>query len=244
MAKRKKSGAASSGGMSPEDAFALMFSSLNLILLSFFILLNSLSVKDNERERKAIGSLRGTFGILEGGENPWNDGKFLMRSDPVTSGQQARKKGKEGETVSMILRRAGLFAGNANVLAVMTADGLSLEFQKRIAFLPGRTELNPKIFPTLDKIGAAIARAGREVFVRGYADGTRTLRYPTNLVLSTLRAAEVARYLVRAAKVPGRFLVAEGRGVKLSRVEGGRVVQIFIPEKALHGPLERPEALR
>jgi chemotaxis protein MotB len=237
MAKKKKKGGGGGGGA--DDSFALMFTSLNLILLSFFILLNAISIKDSERTRRAIGSLRGTFGILEGGENPWAEGKFLMRSDLIqTRREKGRKVSKLADRMALILRRMGLFDGNASAVAVRTADGLHLKFDDRVLFLSGRIEINPELFPTLDKIAKAITRAGQPVVVRGYTDAAATPNYPTNLELSASRAAQVARYLVFAAGVPAKLVTAEGRGVKRGAGEK-RSVEIFVPESSLRAPLAK-----
>ena len=61
MARNKKKG---DGG---SNSFIVLFTSLSVILLAFFILLNSMATIDSERVRKALGSLVGGFGILPGG---------------------------------------------------------------------------------------------------------------------------------------------------------------------------------
>ncbi|MBW2681247.1 MAG: flagellar motor protein MotB, partial [Deltaproteobacteria bacterium] len=52
------------------DIGMVMTVSLFLILLTFFILLNSIAVIDEHRSRMAIGSLIGAFGGLPGGLSP------------------------------------------------------------------------------------------------------------------------------------------------------------------------------
>lgn len=218
-----------------DDSFAVMFAALNLILLSFFILLNSISIKDTARTRNALGSLRGTFGILEGGENPWADGKQLMKSDVI---ETTETKGRDliAEKMAMVLRRAGLYAGASGAMLIRTADGLRLELADSVAFRPGRTEIHPRLFPVLDEIAVLVKAAKRGVVVQGYADGAQPRGYPSNLALSASRAAEVARYFVLAAHVPPRLVRAEGRGVR--RGEGvKRVVKILLPTRSLRGKL-------
>lgn len=220
---------------SAEDAFAMMFTALNLILLSFFILLNSISIKDSARVRHALGSLRGTFGILEGGENPWADGQHLMRSDVV---ETSEVKGRDPVVakIAKVLRKAGLYQGAAGSVLVRTADGLRLNFAEPIIFRPGRTEIHPRLFPVLDALGRIITKGARRIVVRGYADGAPPRFYPSNLALSASRAAEVARYFVRAAGVPPRLVRAEGRGVRRGEAKQ-RVVEIFLPQRSIAGPL-------
>lgn len=233
--EEKRSKADDGDGGGGEDSFAMLFTSLNLILLSFFIMLNAISIKDSARVRNAIGSLRGTFGILEGGENPWADGKHLMRSDPI---ETSAHKGRDmiANKVEVVLKKAGLYKGAVGSVVVRTADGLRLEFTDPIMFRPDRIEINPRLFPVLDELGEIIKNAKRRIVVRGYSDGAPPRKYPSNLALSASRASEVARYFIHATKVPPRFVRAEGRGVK--HASGlKRVVEIFVPHRSLRAKL-------
>jgi chemotaxis protein MotB len=237
MARDRDKGQEDSGG-SAEEAFATMFVSLNLILLSFFILLNAISIKDSARVRQAIGSLRGTFGILQGGDNPHSNGRFMMRGEIV---EISKTKGRDPveAKIAKVLTKAGLYRGSEGSVLVRTADGLRLEFAEPIAFRSGRTEIHPRLFPVLDELGKLIAAGKRKVVVRGYADGAPPRAYPTNLALSASRAAEVARYLLHAAGVPSGLLRAEGRGVLRSRKRGQRrIVEIFLPARSIKAPLD------
>ena len=147
MAKRRKkaAGGGGGGGMSAEDAFAVMFTSLNLILLSFFILLNSIAVVDNNRQRRALGSLRGSFGILLGGENPdSNSGKSLHREMPFEM-QQGAEGGKMLREAQALVSRTRLVHGE--------------DFGGPVFALPWKV-----LGPQLEKSYAALNRAlAREV---------------------------------------------------------------------------------
>ena len=58
------------------DLGPIMFASLAILMLAFFILLNALSTIDTKRRIKVLGSLQGTFGIFSGGASikggAWN----------------------------------------------------------------------------------------------------------------------------------------------------------------------------
>ena len=66
MAKRSRGVENDSGS----NVGLVMMLSLFLILLTFFILLNSIATMDERRTRVAIGSLMGAFGIFKGGTSP------------------------------------------------------------------------------------------------------------------------------------------------------------------------------
>jgi len=215
------------------DSFAMLFVALNLILLSFFILLTALSQQDQERTRKAIGSLLGAFGILEGGENVTASGSDPTQSSPVSKGSQRRKIKQE---MDKKLKRKMLGQGDPEVSVILTADHLRVVFTDRLPFRVGGSELNPSIFPALDSISSTLKKANALVVVRGWADPSP---HPRNLELSAIRAVRVARYLVEASGIRGTLVRAEGWGVNKDHSEAGRFVELILPTSSLIKPLEK-----
>ena len=74
---RKKKKTEESGA----DIGVVMTCSLFLIILTFFILLNSIAVIDDRKPRLAIGSLIGSFGTLTGGLSKLSTGESMMPSN-------------------------------------------------------------------------------------------------------------------------------------------------------------------
>lgn len=220
-----------------DDSFAVLFTALNLILLSFFILLNSIAIQDQERVKKALGSIRGTFGILLGGENASRAGKSLVRSDQITIGDDDRAP-DSNELVNRtrdLLNRMGMASGSDAVL-VQTADGVSLRLSDPIAFGNGRTELDPRLFPLLDGVANVIKQAKVRVEIRGYTDALKPARYPSNVELSAVRAISVARYLIEAAGLDPKLVTAQGRG--FDPKQGDRAVELVIRDEAIASSLD------
>ncbi len=228
MARKKKNQAAEE----PNDSFQVLFVSLNLILLSFFILLSALSTIDDDRSREAIGSLIGAFGILEGGENVAATGQDPSYSMPVSA----------GDTVSLIKRlkqqlkkQKSLGPGKPEASIILTADNLKVVFTDNVPFRSGGVELNPELFPILDKVSSTLVKAGVKVTVRGWADPSPHAR---NLELSSVRAVRVARYLIEAAGMDRKLVKAEGWGVNDKGDNAGRVVELLLPSSSLSRKLE------
>ena len=209
----------------------MLFVALNLILLSFFILLTALSQQNEERTRKAIGSLLGAFGMLDGGENVTRSGADPTQSSPVSLGSQSRKIKHEMEKK---LKRKLLGQGDPETSVILTADHLRVVFTDKLPFRVGGTELNPMIFPALDSIIVTLKRANALVVVRGWADPSP---HPRNLELSAIRAVRVARYLVEAGGIRGSLVRAEGWGVNTDRSAAGRFVELILPTSSLIKPL-------
>ncbi|RMF82973.1 MAG: hypothetical protein D6739_07960, partial [Nitrospirae bacterium] len=50
----------------PGASFTVLYTSLSVILLALFVLLNSFAVPNRERRQRALGSLGHAFGLFEG----------------------------------------------------------------------------------------------------------------------------------------------------------------------------------
>jgi chemotaxis protein MotB len=220
-----------------EDNFNMMFVSLNLILLSFFILLNTIAVRDAAKQRNAWGSLLGTFGILEGGASVKKDGANLAPTAPIFTdklGQQAIERG-----VGRLLRGLGYKPGKPHVQMVRSADGIHLLFPNQLLFKGGGVQLNPEMFPLLDELSGMLSEKEQSVVVKGYADPARPAKYPSNIELSASRAVRVARYFIEGGGMPADAVRADGMGVRTG-VKNARLVELIIPSKSLSRKMESP----
>jgi chemotaxis protein MotB len=230
--KRKRSGGGDGGG--GDDSFNVLFISLNLILLSFFILLNSISVKDSERIRKALGSLLGTFGVLDGGNETAKTGDSALAKKPVT----VEAKSTREDEVAKLVQRLRQATRETRFKIVPTADNIRVEFPDEILFRPSGSEINPELFGTLDSVARVLRQLGREMVVQGFSDPRPPANYPSNLELSGSRAVAVARYLVEAGGVEPKLVRAEGWGVGEAKAGSRRLVKLVIPNRSLQRALE------
>ncbi|MGD9332673.1 MAG: flagellar motor protein MotB, partial [Desulfobacterales bacterium] len=91
-------------------------------------------------------------------------------------------------------------------------DGLTLRFADSLLFQTGSAALSVKILPLLDRIGESIHQTRYAVRIEGHTDNVpiRTRRYPSNWELSTARAVNVLRYLIKHRDVPAHRLTAVG----------------------------------
>ena len=204
MGKRKKKYDDDSGA----DIGMVMTVSLFLILLTFFILLNSIAVIDDNRTRLAIGSLIGAFGGLPGGLSPMESGKSAlpptapMIEEELTLEQlmsyvKRDLKGMEGDIKleniggqnKIIINEAGLFMGN--------------EFK-----------IKPSIQPLLDKLGQVINKGSFPVEIAGYTDNAihPEKGYESNWKMSTIMALKVLKYFVSQCGILPDRLTAYGCG--------------------------------
>ena len=70
-----------------QSGIRVLIVSLFIILLAFFIVLNSIGVVDERRKLEALGSLIGSFGILPGGLSPMKSGggNIALPQSPIMS---------------------------------------------------------------------------------------------------------------------------------------------------------------
>jgi chemotaxis protein MotB len=205
MGKRKKRKIDDDSGA---DVGMVMTVSLFLILLTFFILLNSIAVIDENKTRMAIGSLIGAFGGLPGGLSPMKSGESVLPpSAPMIEEELTIE-----QLMSYVKRDLKELAGD---IKLETIGG-----QKRIIineaelFMGNGFKIKPSIQPLLDKLGQIINKGSFPVEIAGYTDNVIHPEngYKSNWELSAIMTLKVLKYFVAQCEVlPGR-LTAYGRG--------------------------------
>lgn len=204
------------------DPFAVLFTSLAVILLAFFILLNSMASANGSKRLVALGSLVGSFGIMSGGLGLNEKGKMLGRDAPM--GVQ-----DENALFAAFKRQVR----DLGVDASLENEGgrWVLRLREDLLFKKGYTQISPAYFPLMDRIAEVAIASRRQVLVRGFADGGP--HYAPNWEISAGRAAAVARFLVEADQVPSKQIKALGYGdvapgnKKLSGPAARRVEVVF-----------------
>ncbi|MEM1349756.1 MAG: OmpA family protein [Myxococcota bacterium] len=186
------------------DEFIVLFTALSMILLAFFIMLNSMAVIDESRSRKALDSLVGTFGMMPGYE----------ASERGAFNEESRGESKR-QRLKTLLKSLRAFedtsAPGMNVR--IRQDGSPVvELGAQVLFETGGQHINPKAYDALDRIAAMIRRARYPVKIEGHSDLRPAGAANSNWYLSTARAAAVHRYFERAARVPPGWLTAVGMG--------------------------------
>lgn len=189
----------------PIDVGAAMTVSLFLILLTFFILLNSIAVLDDRKIRVAIGSLTGSFGSFPGGLSALNTGGSIMpESSPLMSQQinlERLLSALDEETKGRIEIRHEEDQDSITI----AAEGL---------FRENRHNLKAASLPLLDRLCAFIRHKEYMVEIVGHT-GARPGEekgYRSNWELSSLMAIQVLEYFIKKGRIAPERLAAYGRG--------------------------------
>lgn len=205
MGKRKKRKIEDDSGA---DIGMVMTVSLFLILLTFFILLNSIAVIDETRTRLAIGSLIGAFGGLPGGLSPMESGKSVLPpSAPMIEEELTIE-----QLMSYLKRDITEFGGDIKVEAIGSEERIIIN--ETALFIEKGQKIKPSIQPLLDKLCQIINKGSFPVEIAGYTDNVihPEYGYKSNWELSAIMTLKVLKYFVAQCGVfPGR-LTAYGRG--------------------------------
>ncbi len=191
--------------------FKVLMTALGIILLAFFVLLNSLATIEKEKTEMAAESIKKSFGVLPGdlksmigiGQRPSTEIKVLgipelethLLSRELEKHIMREKLGKD----------FGFFTSDQKT---------TFSFSEKAAFGSGSAELGAPVFSILNKIAVIINRAGGVVHIEGHTDNVpiSTRKYQSNWELSTARAVNTLKYLVEKGKVDPTKVAAAGLG--------------------------------
>lgn len=199
--KKKKSGDDSAGA----DIGIVMTCSLFLIILTFFILLNSIAVIDDRKQRLAIGSLVGSFGSLTGGLSPMKTGTSLMPSSPPMIEQDMDfKRFLEAINADLLTNVKVVTTRRQNIISINSDD----------LFDPSTHMIRPSQTVLLDRIGMFINKGIYPVEIIGHTDNRapEAKGYRSNWEGTSLMAIRVLRYFVEQLQMDPERLSAFGRG--------------------------------
>jgi chemotaxis protein MotB len=184
------------------------FTDMNMLLLTFFVLLLAMSTLDKPKIKQALGSLQGSMGILQHGSKVEVSPEDIMSR--ISFVESTSAKSKTATTLQNYVRSANL---NQVVTVVETKKGVNIRVLDSLLFEPGRADINPAAVPFLKKLAVLIDDSPFSTHVEGHTDDTpsRSARFPSNWELSTARAVSVVRYFVSEGVDP-QTLSAGGFG--------------------------------
>ncbi len=190
-----------------KDMGLFLYTSLMLILLTFFIVLASMSIRDGRKQRLALDSLTGGFGILPGGRSPFKTDRgrdILPQSAPM----------KDQSTDIRQIRAALSQDGITNETGVSEGMlGVTITLKSSLLFKAGTDRLSEESYKLLDSLARFIAKTDNNIIITGHTDSVpvETPPYYSNWGLSAARALAVLNHLTKKGIPPAR-LAAYGMG--------------------------------
>lgn len=188
----RRSGRRAEGGASQK--WMLTFSDMMTLLLTFFVLLFSMSSTDSENLHKALTSVQNAFSVFQLGT--------LGSGSPALGSDQAVSSIKPGEMRAAIDEMKRFISEEeleGDVQIRRSERGITLLVSDRIVFEPGSAKVRSSAYPLLHKAARLAARLAKTVRVEGNTDSTPTAgaHFDSNLELSGQRAINVLSVILQ-----------------------------------------------
>ncbi len=191
------------------------FADLMTLLLTFFVLLLSMSTLDNQRVKLALGSLRGALGVLEGGGQPREGRKEIASMKSIAQGEMEIMS-----TLERIVKKENDKVSNDFIQIGHKDERIFIAIDDSMLFAPGSTEVLPTAYPFLDGLSATLTGGQAVAEFIGHADDSNPSGfYDTNWEVAAARSLSVLQYVQDAGPVAGHQLKASTHGEYLPRTK-------------------------
>lgn len=184
---------------------------LMMILLAFFIVLNSLSVPKSDKRKAALGSLIGSLGILPGGQSPMQSKKKAVTksSAPLVSESLAAAQ-LIGEFEEYAIRKKL----GKKIATIITNNGLELILPTSIIFEEDSAVIKPASYELIEQVGKVMKRIQGPFVIEGHTSDRKfeSARYRSSLDLSIGRAGAIALFFVKDIRVDPNNIAIAGYG--------------------------------
>ncbi|MFY9174732.1 MAG: flagellar motor protein MotB [Peptococcia bacterium] len=214
------------------------YSDLMTLLFTFFVLLYSFSVLDQQKFDQMIKSFQGSLGVLDGGpsinqgyppneatldseENDSNltgeTGEENPLEEEIRDKEEYLRYQMETEKLEGLKEELAEYLADqgiaANVALSVEERGLVIRLQDSVLFESSKADILPASRQILSEVGRVLLNTENNVRIEGHTDNLpiNTPRFPSNWELSTSRATNVLRFLIEEGISPDR-LSAVGYG--------------------------------
>lgn len=176
------------------------FSDMVTLLLTFFVLIVSMSEVEVVKFREALSHFQGQRAVLD----------FPSMIEPTKPQRQPEEiyqiREESLEELLEYLRENDL---EDKVVVNLTPEGVHVSIVDSVMFLSGRAKLLPTAEAILSKVAEVLTPLSDRVSVEGHTDDRpiATAQFPSNWELSGARASSVVRFFLRhsTALEPGKY---------------------------------------
>lgn len=188
-------------------AWMCTFADLMSLLLTFFVLLLSMSSTESAKFRAMAGSLRDAFGMKSDfALSPTSMSDEILPHDDERQGDAGSQKDAELEAeLREALEELGVELGDMKLDG--DEDSIVLRLEGDLLFDSGEATLKPEALPALDAIAKYLRGTRYQLDVVGHTDNVpiATAAYPSNWELSAARAARAVRHIAERQVEPKRL---------------------------------------
>lgn len=200
-------------------AYMNTYGDMMTLLLTFFILLFSMSSVDAAKFKAFVASFDGGSGILEAGE------VILAEQGMLGTGVQKfpseGEKGKNEEEAKAVKKELEKFIYqeklDEKIGVEQRGDELILRFDDMLLFESGKANIKPGAVPIIGTLGEKLKtylNQGYHLSIEGHTDNVpiSTFQFPSNWELSAGRAIAVAKFLINEMDFEPSVISTEGFG--------------------------------
>ena len=202
--------------MSNNDSWMVTFSDLVMLLLTFFVLLLSMSSMDAKKLKRMFTHFKGSSGALEftgmrgvhdlsGIIKKYQDTEGLLVIDPELALELLMPSGESGGQLEAKLNEL------REIINILDDNrGIVLSIQENLLFNSGESTLKKEVFPILETVSKAIESCPNDIFIMGHSDDVpiKNVKYDSNWELSAYRGLAVLNYFIKDRGLPpSRFTV-------------------------------------
>ena len=200
-------------------SWMVTFSDLSTLLLTFFVLLLSMSSMDDKSLRSIFTNFTSACGILNFKEM----GEVYRPKDVLIDGIYQRLKDslvikRSDDPVDIPVDAEETFLKETGGQVVMqdVEGGFKLVFGHKLMFESGKAEIKEGMKPILDQVAKFIKASSFQVYIDGHTDNIpiKSKEFPSNTSLSLARAYNVMIYLIKEDDVGSDNLCMTGYGDK------------------------------
>jgi chemotaxis protein MotB len=179
--------------------------SLFILLLAFFIVLNTLADEDEKRAKAVMGSVKGAFSSISGG------GSLIATSntapslfiDPMTTDTSLRTH----KIVGLDQNASG------KVMIRVTSDGVIISMLYDLVFIEGTYEVKPSSKPFLINLCEILNEDDHIIKISGHTDSRPAAEkaVSSNWELSSLKALKLYQFFIEEGNMNPMRVSAFGR---------------------------------
>jgi chemotaxis protein MotB len=188
---------------SEPDLIQMMTVSLFIILLAFFILLNSIAVIDDQKRLAVMDSLLGSFGVLSGGISAVKGNLGNMALPDMA---------KSSSHVDF----SDLMMGNEDVIKLITVKkdhrGTVLSIPADLLFEKKTSRMKPEGLKILDGLHGTLLKNEFPVEIIGHTDNRPPQTGGSNRELSSIRSLKILQHVLNRGSTKLDRITAFGWG--------------------------------
>ncbi len=189
-------------------AYMNTYGDMMTLLLTFFVLLFSMSSIDVAKFRAVIASFDGSIGVLNGAQTIEENTSMLgngIKQFPEKKNKEdlTQQANRDAEDLKKMKQNLEQYVQDKNLQDKVTVeqngDEIILRFDDVLLYDTGKADIKPGAIPVLNTLGVRLKEylgQGYRIRLEGHTDNVpiRTNQFPSNWELSSARAIAVAKF--------------------------------------------------